>query len=400
MKLTILFLTNLSASIAIGLSMVIIPWELLSLSDGSSILASIASVSTFILIFLTPIIGGVIDSVNRKTVIIISMAIMGTILLFCSIFYGNITIRIIILSVFYFSSQLFFAVFYNARNAFIQESFEVSEYSKINSLMEIETQLSTIISAIFTIIYLDESMFNQVIFLSSALLMISSFFTTFLKGGSCFHEEKTVSRRFKFGLWFEIFDKNRKIFIVSLCANSPFIAVMMINIANPAYIKNIIEGGISLLAIFTISFSAGASLISAMGSSIIRAIGSYRLIFWSILLFSSTSLVVVLKPTSTVIVIMAFFWGGFNSLSKIALSTYLMKNVKKDEIGSFYGVIQSLVYISRTIIGFFLAWFFVQFGIDNSYIVILCTTLIAIVIFTFSHYASINKNTHILSTRK
>ncbi|WP_152986625.1 MFS transporter, partial [Pseudovibrio sp. POLY-S9] len=77
MKLSVLVFANFIASIAMGIALTIVPWELSKSLGGEKVLAFTATYATALLIFLAPVSGRVVDRFSRRSTLMICIAIMA-----------------------------------------------------------------------------------------------------------------------------------------------------------------------------------------------------------------------------------------------------------------------------------------------------------------------------------
>ncbi len=174
MKLYILLSANLVASIAMGIALTIVPWELANSVGGGKFLAFTASWSTAVLIFVSPVAGRLVDGLSRRFTLMICVVIMGAGLQVSALTYGSPLLKVAGLSVFYFLSQMFFLFFYNALTAFIQEVFDEEERGKVNGWMQVEMQVSTVIVGLLMIYFVESEDFRSVLILNGLLLFLSA----------------------------------------------------------------------------------------------------------------------------------------------------------------------------------------------------------------------------------
>lgn len=380
MNLLVLFFSNFIASLSIGLSLVIAPWVLSSIEGGETTLVLTASITTFVLIFISPLVGRIVDSVSRKMVMFFSFLFMSVILVLCSYFYNSVIYQKYTLVTFYFSSQLFFLITYSARNAFIQEVFSSEEHGKVNGWMEFETQIAGLISAIVTIYILGDSVFQSALMLCGIFMVISALLILLIPYKSEHNKSKIENSLF---IYKGIFKRKNLIFI-GLAANTPFLVVMMLNVINPIYFNQILELEVSSIAIASISYTCGATLFSFYAKKVIDKLGEKRAMFLSISTFSFCALLSSLFPIFNFIVAISFLWGGFNSVSKISFNTYVMSVVDKSVIGSYLSIIQGCIYSLRTILGLILSFYLVYAPTDNYYLFAFFVSLLGVVLYISS----------------
>ncbi|WP_274572086.1 hypothetical protein [Neisseria leonii] len=114
MRVWLLLIANLTASVSVGIGMVIAPWLPGKTAEGGSMLSGAAMLSGILLCFLMPWIGFIVD----RTSVRMMLAAMGLYFFTCV------------------TCQIFLSFSHVSRSALIKTVFAAQTTRKINSLME------------------------------------------------------------------------------------------------------------------------------------------------------------------------------------------------------------------------------------------------------------------------
>ncbi|AEV36633.1 Macrolide-efflux protein [Pseudovibrio sp. FO-BEG1] len=363
MKLIVLAFSNFIASIAMGIALTVVPWELSESLGGERVLAFTATYATAILIVLAPISGRIVDRFSRRSTLMMCIVVMAVVLQISSITYGNAFLKIASLSVFYFASQVFFLFFYNALSAFIQEVFNEQERGKVNGWMQVEMQASTFVVGLLMIYAVKSSDFQFLLQLNSGLMVISALMFCFIPYKKQERPARArVSRRV-----FRTILKRKDLILLGVCDSVSFVCVMMLNIVHPIYLNAVLQLDVSALAKLSMSYGLGAALSGFLISRFITTQSALMAIRVCLSIFTVALLTISILPAMPTILVGVFVLGAAGSASRVAFKTYVMSMVEKDIFGSYLSVISSLTYIQRTLFGFLLSMLIVGFPASNYY---------------------------------
>jgi MFS family permease len=363
MKLVILTFSNFIASIAMGIALTVVPWELSETLGGEKVLAFTATYATALLIFLAPVSGRVVDRFSRRSTLMVCIVMMAIVLQIASVAYGNSFLKVASLSVFYFASQVFFLFFYNALTAFIQEVFAEDERGKVNGWMQVEMQVSSFVVGLLMIYAVKSSDFQFLLQLNGGLMLLSAILLCFIP----YTQQARPARARVSRAVFRSILKRKDLVLLGVCANITFVAVMMLNIVHPIYLSGVLKLDVSALAKLSISYGLGAALSGFLISRIVSTGSAIMIMRACLAIFSLALLTISLFPNFPTIVICAGLLGALGSAERVAFNTYIMSMVGKDIFGSYLSVISSLTYIQRTLFGFLLSLLIVGFPAANYY---------------------------------
>ncbi|KZL19908.1 putative 3-hydroxyphenylpropionic transporter MhpT [Pseudovibrio axinellae] len=388
MKLLILFFANFIASVAMGIALTIVPWELSNSLGGEKVLAFTATYASTVLIFLSPIAGRLTDSLPRRNTLVVCVVLMGVVLNLVSLAYNNPVLKITSLSVFYFASQIFFLFFYNSLTAFIQEAFAEKEHGKVNGWMQVEMQLSTLLAGLLMIYSIKSSDFEFILLINGFLLLLSALMLSFIPIKQRVRPPQTrVSK-----IVFLAILKRKDLLLLGVSANISFVSIMMLNVIHPIYFNSVLGLEVSSVAMISISFGVGAAASGFLISRIVMQHSALLIMRSCLATFTLSLLVMSLSPSLEVIVILAGILGATGSATRVSFNTYAMSIVDKNIFGSYLSVINVMTYIQRSVFGFLLALMIAGFPSSNFYwFVFMFTCLGLFTLFAHFIYSSSNR---------
>lgn len=385
MKLPILLFANFISSIAMGIALTIVPWELANTTGGSTVLALTATWATAILIFVSPIAGRIVDSMSRRSVLMISVIVLGVALQLVSFAYDNDTLRIVSLSAFYFLSQMYFLFFDNALTTFVQEIFHKRDRGKVNGWLQVEMQASTFIVG-FLIIYLVTGQdFKYVLLINGLLMLLSALTLTFIP---YVRKTRPVSLKVAKDVYLTI-AKRTDLLLLGLCDGALFVCVMMLNIIEPIYFNSVLKVDISAVAMVSIAWGVGAGLSGFLVGRIVTEDSALTVLKIGVLTYAGALLVICLNPALSTIVTMMFVCGAMGSGTRVAFRTFVMSKVHNDIFGSYMAVVQTMTYVQRTAFGLALAFIIASFPASNYFWFVLAICCFAfLMLMSYTAFAS------------
>lgn len=224
---------NSLSAIGSGIVMITIPWLLIKESGGETTFGYVSIISTLIMFLLTPFIGQSIDHFSRKSLLLcnegIGIAIIGIMVMWGFAGQSYHSIHYILI---YIAGSFYYLLFYPTIFAFNQEIFQAEHYKSLSGTMEIQGQLTQVISGAAAS-FLIEIVSLKWILLVDMLTFAGAFFL-FL----CipYVKKKEVKRKITFkkqlfeGIHF--MKKRPKLFWFLLATYMPFIGVMMAKLFN------------------------------------------------------------------------------------------------------------------------------------------------------------------------
>ena len=413
----LLFTANIISGLAQGISMIAIPWYFVEIVDKQNYFTNSYLIITFLTLFWGLYAGTIIDRYSRKKIFIVLNIICGSfigLIALYGIYSQNISdifvIAVFMLTIFNYN------IHYPNLYALGQEITESKYYGKLNSYIEVQGQVTSVLAGAFAAILLTGTKNGQLslagvnfslpfdikawniydIFLMDAITyLVVILIFSYLKYQPIV--EKNINKenliiRFKQGLKF--LKSNNLIFIFGICSYMLFAFTLVeIHIVLPSYVRNFLQKSGDIYASAEIYYSFGAIF---SGILIIRLFRNFKILTSVIFLFALV--IIMLYFMSEFSLIWIFFIGNFiigitNAGVRILRTTYLFNNVPNNLIGRVNSVFNSLNIIVRLLlIGILsLPFFDLQDNIRYAYLVGAFLLIISLVILLF-YYRKIIKN--------
>ena len=138
---------NSLSAIGSGIVMITIPWLLIKESGGETTFGYVSIIATLIMFLLTPFIGQSIDRFSRKSLLLcnegIGIAVIGIMVIWGFAGQPYHSIHYILI---YIAGSFYYLLFYPTIFAFNQEIFQAEHYKSLSGTMEIQGQLTQVIS--------------------------------------------------------------------------------------------------------------------------------------------------------------------------------------------------------------------------------------------------------------
>ncbi|MDG1476913.1 MAG: MFS transporter [Vicingaceae bacterium] len=382
--LYLLIAANAVSGFAQGISMLAIPWYFSDILDASSTFGIIYGAATFLTLFWGLYVGTLVDRFPRKNIFLlitlIGAGIIGSVAL-SGFYLGEVPMPLIGLV---FCTTLFiYNVHYPTLYAFGQEITEKKNYGKINSIIEIQGQATSVISgalAAVLITGINQEFLNSIgfghldinvnpwelheVFLMDAFTYLIAFglilMIKYQPTVSKIIHKGSIIKRLKQGAAF--LKENPLIFHFGVGSYAIF-AMLLVHIHQllPIYIHNHLSESSAVYAGAKILYALGA-LLSGIGirwlfknTSTIKAI--IILMILSIVVFEVSAF----TQSSFIIIIVSFVLGLTNAGTRILRVTYLFNYVPNHIIGRIGSVFQTInVFIRFAFIALFSLTFFAK----------------------------------------
>ncbi len=401
----LLFLANIISGIAQGISMIAIPWYFVKIVSRPEVFANSYLLITFLTLFWGLYAGTLIDRYSRKRLFIIINIVCG--LLIGSIAFYGIYISYLpdffVILVFGITI-LNYNVHYPNLYAFGQEITEPKNYGRLNSYIEVQGQVTSVLAGAFAAILLTGTNNNTLdiggiifdlpinikawdiheIFLLDAATYVAVIFIFILMKYTPIAKEKTHKEglfdRLKAG--FRYLRNHPIIFVFGLASYMLFAFTLVeIHVVLPVYVKNFLEMGGNIFASAEIYYSFGAIF---SGLLILRLFKRFNTVIGVVILMLVVACAFYLMFRYKILWI--FFLGNFllgitNAGVRILRTTYLFNYVPNNLIGRTGSVFNTLnIVVRMLLIGLFTFSFF-QTG-DNirfGYLVGVLMMLLAVI---------------------
>ncbi len=381
--ITLLFAANIISGLAQGISMIAIPWYFVKIVAKPEVFATAYLIITFLILFWGLYAGTLIDRYSRKKLFILINIICGLFIGGIGLYGWHTGYLSDIFVVLVFAITIFnYNVHYPNLYAFGQEITKKENYGKLNSYIEIQGQVTSVLAGAFAAILLTGTVdgdlqiaginftlpftieawaIYEVFLLDAFTYFLVILFFIFMKYDSVAKEKIDVGSlisRFKQG--FNYLYKKPIIFVFGVASYMLFaFTLVQIHVVLPSYVNNFLNMGADVYASSEIYYSIGAIF---SGVLILRIFKNLSTVSSVIILMFTVSLAFFLMAIYKILWV--FFIGSLilgvtNAGVRILRTTYIFNHVPNNLIGRTNSVFNSLnIMIRMILIGMFALQFF------------------------------------------
>ena len=388
----LLLLAVIPSGLAQGLTIISIPWYFTETINQSSTFALWYGILTFFAFFWGLYAGVIIDSVNRKKILLyinIISAILFTCIGSCMFFLNYISPFLIFIG--FGLCSIYYMIFYPNLYALAQELVGRKEYVKINSIIEIQGQLINISAAIFCGLLLSGSdlffsyfnidffeikkwsvgkifLLNALLYSISATLLIPIKYktTNLIKIPTI----KSAIDDIKKSLNFLMIQK--PVFIYGICSQIIF-AFLIVELFTllPLFVKNCLNETIVIFSLADFVYGIGAIIAGITTLKLLRIINKINLTFLLIILTGYAVLIMINFQTLKIFFIATLIIGIANASVRITRMSYFFDKIPNNLIGRCNTIFNSINTVIRNILIFIfsLKWFSYQDHVILGYVI-------------------------------
>ncbi|MFV8519041.1 MFS transporter [Bacillus sp. SBS7] len=325
---------NSLSAIGSGIVMITIPWLLIKESGGETTFGYVSIIATLIMFLLTPFIGQSIDRFSRKSLLLCNEGI-GIIVIGMMAIWGFAgqpyhSIHYILI---YIAGSFYYLLFYPTMFAFNQEIFQAEHYKSLSGTMEIQGQLTQVISGAATSFLIEIISLKWILLVD--MLTFAGAFVLFL----CipYVKKKEVKKKVTFkkqlfeGIHF--MQKRPKFFWFLLATYMPFIGVMMANYLIPVYISDILKASASVYAIEGMMYGVGAVLAGISIPIMMKYVKIEISIVMTMFLYVISITVMIVEPSVMLLYALAIFHAIGNAGTRVARNVLMMEEIPNEVMG-------------------------------------------------------------------
>lgn len=383
--LYLLIAANAVSGFAQGISMLAIPWYFSDVLNQSSTFGAIYGFATFISLFWGLYVGTLVDKYSRKKIFLSLTAVGGTVVTTIALigFYLG-EVPTILAGVVFCSTMFIYNVHYPTLYAFGQEITEKKNYGKINSIIEIQGQSTSVLSGAFAAILITgvntefltniglDGIFSfnitpwklHEIFLLDACTYFVAFILILLIKYTPVKKYEidtgNILKRLKQGASFL---KNEKLlFYFGVCSYAIF-AMNLIHIHQlmPIYVSNHLQGSSATYAGAEMLYALGALFAGIGIRKVFKNTNTVKAIIILMLLSVLVFVALTFTQSTLMLVFVCFVLGLTNAGSRVLRITYLFNHIPNNIIGRTGSVFQTLNVLTRfTFISIFSLTFFAK----------------------------------------
>lgn len=363
--------------------MIAIPWYFVDIVDKGSIYGILFAILTFIALFWTLYAGTLIDRFNRKK-IFLSINIIGFITLIAFGFYGlyNHGLPLWMVGAIFMFSMMVFNIHYPTVYAFSQEIVEPEYYGRINSMIEIQGQTSSMIAGALAAFLLGgtsgkllwvESKFGisvepwgiyEIFILDGITYLIAFLIISSMKYSSLTTQSyvrESLKKRFNDGITF--LKENKNILWFGLFSFSVFIVTIVEGFYLAAiYVSDYLSEDAVIYTIAELVYAGGAFIAGLFIRKLFKGINPIYSIIVIMVVLSSGFFICGYTESSILFIIFNFFLGLANAGTRILRITLLFDLIPNNIIGRVNGIFASYQTLMR---GIFILVFSIPFFLEG-----------------------------------
>lgn len=334
------------SSLGVHLINITSAWYLVSQDGGATVLgASLAGVSLFIVV-AQPYYGMLLDTHNRKTVLLCVMAGCMTISI-ATFFAVGTKWQFVFMPL----SVAFGMLYYNFTtpciNSIKQEIFPIAQQRTITYYIETTMAGSATVGAVLTIFMVQVLNFEQSLWFNMACLITATGLIARLKYTPTKRTAKTQPpiQRIVSGL---SYIKQRPFFMVhTAIATAPFVLMGTVIFLNPVFLSQILNAPDESLPITRACMSMGSFMAGVTLHRLMRTWKTRHIVYFTCIAMGG-----IMLARTHIDQLMAFYMisgciGFFNSGSRIGRMNLMIDHIQNDYTGRVYTSIQSIIMLGR-----------------------------------------------------
>ncbi|OMC83436.1 MFS transporter [Viridibacillus sp. FSL H8-0123] len=346
----LIIFANIASSIGSGITMIAIPWMLVTSENGNTVFGYISICMTIINFLITPFIGNLVDKMNRKKILLISEFVCFLLLtLFTLIGFIGLTYEVWHYTIIYMIGSLYYTIFFPTMFALNQEIFNKDQYNALNGTMEVQSQLSSMIAGALASVLLLKWDLHYILLLDVLSYAAAIYFYMKLpymmkpiyKTGK---KDKTSVIE---GLRYMIIRPTMFVFLVM--SIMPFIGVMVTNYLFPVYLRDVLKASASAYGIESMIYAIGAIIAGMFIPVLARKIGNEKTIIYSVITYTIAISLIVLVNLPLYLSLMFFIAVG-NSGARVARNSFLMDQIPNEIIGRVDSLFRSIGLLFRIVL--------------------------------------------------
>ncbi|MFY3790729.1 MFS transporter [Ureibacillus sp. MALMAid1270] len=345
-RFRLILMANIASSIGSGITMIAIPWLLVTSENGNVLFGFITIGMTLINFIVTPYIGTLVDRVSRKNLLLTSEIIcLVAILLFSILGFVGLTYTIWHYTAIYVIGSLYYTIFYPTMFAINQEIFNRNQYKSLNGTMEVQGQLSSMIAGAVASYLLVHWELQSILLLNVFSYAAAAYFYARLPYKKTNNTNKINTRK---GGWEGIsyMKDHPALFIFLLFSTFPFLGVMITNYLFPVYLSDVLKVSGEIYAIESMIYAIGAITAGLAIPVVAQKFGNELTVIIGVILFSLAISLIVFVSLPIYLSLMFFFALG-NSGTRVARNSFMMDHIPNEIIGRVDGLFRTVGLLLR-----------------------------------------------------
>ncbi|MCP1144593.1 MFS transporter [Lysinibacillus endophyticus] len=348
-RFRLILLANIASSIGSGITMIAIPWLLVTSDSGNVLYGYITLGVTLINFFITPYVGKLIDLVSRKRLLIFSeIFCLLVILLFALYGFTGHTYSIWHYTVIYIIGNLYYTIFYPTMFALNQEIFKKDQYKSLNGTMEVQGQLSSMIAGALASYLLVHWELQSILLLNVISYAAATYF--YLRLPYINNKRvKDVSNHQDDWSSLQYLKENPKLFVFLFFSTMPFLGVLISNYLFPVYLSDVMNTTGDIYALENMIYAIGAITAGMTIPIIAKKISNEFTVIAGVALYCIAISIIVFVPLP-VFLTLSFFLALGNSGTRVARNSFMMDEIPNEIMGRVDGMLRTAGLLFRIIV--------------------------------------------------
>lgn len=341
---------NIASAIGTGITMIAVPWLLVSSDNGNEVFGYVAIAMTIINFILTPYLGSLIDKLSRKKIIVNSKVVSLLVLLVFSIIgFTGVDYELWHYIVIYMIGSLYYTIFFPTMFALNQELFHKDQFKVLNGTMEVQGQLSSMLAGAIASILLLKWDLHFILLLDVGMYALAIYF--FIKVPYTRNQSGRTSKvsNVKVSAALVYLMKQPAMFLFLLASSFPFITVMLTNYLFPVYLADVLRVEGNIYGIQGMIYGLGAMLAGVFIPMVAQKFGDEKVIASSMLLFTLAITFIIYMSTPGYLFLMLFIAIG-NSGTRVARNAFMMDHIPNEMIGRVDGLLRAIGLLLRIVL--------------------------------------------------
>ncbi|WP_223701182.1 MFS transporter [Sutcliffiella deserti] len=370
---------NITSSIGSGITMIAIPWLLVTSQNGNEVFGYVVIGMTILNFMLTPYLGYLIDKLSRKKMIVNSKVFsLCILLLFSMIGFAGVDYELWHYIVIYMIGSLYYTIFYPTMFALNQELFHKDQFKVLNGTMEVQGQLSSMFAGAIASILLLKWDLHFILLLDVCTYALAIYFfmkIPYVRARAVASNESKIKASAAIGY----LKKQPGMFLFLLASSLPFIAVMLTNYLFPVYLSDVLRVQGNIYGVQGMIYGLGAVLAGVFVPIAARKFGDEKLIVASMIIFTLAIAFMVYLSIPGYLFMMLFIAIG-NSGSRVARNAFMMDHIPNQMMGRVDSLLRAVGLLLRiALLGLFT-------GLVSTGLILLCFSILTGILMIASVY--------------
>lgn len=342
-----IILANLASSIGSGITMIAIPWLLVTSDNGNEVFGYVAICMTIINFILTPYLGYLIDKISRKRMIVSSKVVsLIALALFSGVGFVGLDYELWHYIVIYMIGSLYYTIFYPTMFALNQELFRKDQFKVLNGTMEVQGQLSYMVAGAIASVLLLKWDLHYILLLDVCTYALAIYFFGRIPYVRTRNEKTVLVSR---SAAIDFMKREPAMFLFLLASSLPFIGVMLTNYLFPVYLADVLKLEGDVYGIQGMVYGLGAVLAGIFIPIAAQKFEDVKLVAATMVLFTMAISVMVYLPVGGYLFMMLLIALG-NSGARVARNAFMMERIPNEIIGRVDGLLRTVGLLLRIVL--------------------------------------------------